>query len=601
MNPNSKSKNILLFEVSWEVCNKVGGINTVIKSKVSHLIKHYKGDYFLIGPYLSEKAVKEFQERIPPEELQGIFDKLKTDGIICHYGEWLIPEKPKTILVDYKNYINKKNEIKAQLWESFKIDSLNTEFHDFDEPIIWGDAVGKLLEEISRISREYKNRKNIVAQFHEWLSCGALLYIKRNGIKIGTVFTTHATVLGRTLAGNNVDLYRIISEIDPEKEAYKWKIQSKHQVERVSAHESDVFTTVSEITAIQADHFLGRWPDVLLFNGLDMEKYPCFEEVSIKHRLYREKIKSFLQYYFFPYYPFDLDNTLIYFISGRYEFHNKGIDIFIKALSRLNRRLKEEKSKKTIVAFFWVPRDVIRIKPELVQSRAYYEDIEESIDDNLKDIQGRIIRALISKKSFTETDLFSKEFLFKTKKKVLRFLRKGTPPLCTHDLFNEEDDPILKGFKESNLLNKKGDRVKVVFYPIYLTGADNLLDLDYNESIIGTHLGVFPSYYEPWGYTPLETGALGVASITTDFSGFGRYISSDLGKKDLGIFVIKMFNKSEEEKIENLFEVLYRFSQLDREGRMENKIEARRLASLVDWDKLIGNYIKAHELAVKQD
>jgi len=489
MNPNSKSKNILLFEVSWEVCNKVGGINTVIKSKVSHLIKHYKGDYFLIGPYLSEKAVKEFQERIPPEELQGIFDKLKTDGVICHYGEWLIPEKPKTILV----------------------------------------------------------------------------------------------------------------EIDPEKEAYKWKIQSKHQVERVSAHESDVFTTVSEITAIQADHFLGRWPDVLLFNGLDMEKYPCFEEVSIKHRLYREKIKSFLQYYFFPYYSFDLDNTLIYFISGRYEFHNKGIDIFIKALSRLNRRLKEEKSKKTIVAFFWVPRDVIRIKPELVQSRAYYEDIEESIDDNLKDIQGRIIRALISKKSFTETDLFSKEFLFKTKKKVLRFLRKGTPPLCTHDLFNEEDDPILKGFKESNLLNKKGDRVKVVFYPIYLTGADNLLDLDYNESIIGTHLGVFPSYYEPWGYTPLETGALGVASITTDFSGFGRYISSDLGKKDLGIFVIKMFNKSEEEKIENLFEVLYRFSQLDREGRMENKIEARRLASLVDWDKLIGNYIKAHELAVKQD
>lgn len=593
MNANTN----IIFEVSWEVCNKVGGINTVLKSKAPQLIKHYKKNYFLIGPYLPEKALKEFQEGIPSEQLQNTFRKLEREGIICHYGKWLISGEPNTILIDYRNYINKNNEIKTLLWESFKIDSLHTEFHDFDEPIIWGDAVGRLLNEISD---GYKGKKNIVAHFHEWLSGGALLHLKRNNVKIATVFTTHATVLGRTLVGNNIDIYQTISKINPEKEALKWNVQSKHQIEKASAIASDVFTTVSEITAIETDLFLGRWPDILLFNGLDLDRCPGFEEVSINHHLYRERIKSFLQCFFFPYYSFDLDNSLIYFIAGRYEFHNKGIDVFINALSRLDQKLRDEKSEKTVVAFFWIPMDVVRINPGLAQSKAYYRDIEESIDDNLTEIREKIIRALISKKPVTGRDIFSKKFLFETKKKVFRFSREGTPPLCTHDLAGEGGEFLLNCFREANLLNQEENRVKVILYPIYLTGADTLLNLDYNESMMGSHLGVFPSNYEPWGYTPLETGALGVASVTTDVSGFGRYISMDPGKKDLGIFVIKMFNRPREEGVGNLFEVLYKFTGLDREARIDNKIEARRLASLADWDKLIENYIKAHELAASK-
>jgi len=209
---------------------------------------------------------------------------------------------------------------------------------------------------------------------------------------------------------------------------------------------------------------------------------------------------------------------------------------------------------------------------------------------------------MISKNTVSEKDLFSKEFLFEIRKKVFRFLKKGIPPLTTHDLPYEDNDQIIKAFREEGLLNREEDRVKVVFYPQYLTGADNLLDLDYNEAIMGAHLGIFPSYYEPWGYTPLETGAMGVAAVTTDNAGFGRYLTSneDTPKKDPGIFVIKTYNKTEEEKIQNLFEVLYKYSQYDREERIKNKIEARRLASLADWEKLIRNYLEAYKLAVSR-
>lgn len=582
-----------LFEVSWEVCNKVGGIHTVIESKAPYLVRHYKENYCLIGPYFPENAVAEFQEKIPPDKLHHIFEKLHEEGIVCHYGRWMINENPCTILVDYTGYVYKNNEIKAKLWERYQIDSLGTYFHDFDEPILWGYAVGRLLEEIS-IS--YKQKK--IAQFHEWLSCGALLYLKMNKVKIGTVFTTHATMLGRTLAGNNVDLYNKLKKIDAEEEAYTWNIAAKHQVERVSAQVCDVFTTVSEITAIEAEHFLKKKPDILLFNGIDLKHHSSFDEVAVKHRLYREKMKEFLQYYFFPYYSFDLENTLMYFISGRYEFHNKGLDIFIKALGRLNRRLKREKSRRSIVVFFWVPADVARIRPSISKARAYYDDIKDSINDDIQTIKKRIIMCLISQKPITENRLFSKDFMNQTKKKVLRFLMQGNPPLCTHDLKNDGADPILKNFKEEGLLNRREDSVKVIFYPIYLTGADNLLDLTYDEAVIGSHLGVFPSYYEPWGYTPLETAALGVAAVTTDFSGFGRYLELDIARDNTGIFVIDMLGKSESKKVENLQDTLYKFSRLSTEERVRNKVEAQRLAILVDWDMLIHNYLKAHQLAL---
>ncbi|MDD5086772.1 MAG: hypothetical protein PHV16_03375 [Candidatus Nanoarchaeia archaeon] len=316
-----------LFEVSWETCNKVGGIYTVVKSKASYMMDYYKENYFCVGPYFPDKVAGEFQEKVPPENIKNVFEKLKKEGISCHYGVWLIKGEPKTILVDFSDFTYKNNEIKTSLWQDFNIDSLNTQYYDYDEPVIWSYAVGLMINELSK-----QLNKKIVAQFHEWMSGPGILCLKQNNSNVSTVFTTHATILGRTMSFANEDLYSLLDKIDPEKKAREYNIQAKYLTEKQSALNSDVFTTVSEITAIEAKHLLGRNPDIILPNGLNIKKFPTFEEASIKHQLFREKIREFIMFYFFPYYSFDLENTLFYFLCGRYEFRAKGIDVFIKSL-----------------------------------------------------------------------------------------------------------------------------------------------------------------------------------------------------------------------------------------------------------------------------
>ncbi len=586
-----------LFEVSWEICNKVGGIYTVVRSKIAPTLGYYKQNYYAVGPYFVDKATGEFQEMIPPIGLKSVFDNLKNQGIICHYGVWLVSGEPQTILIDFSGYAKNNNLIKKEFWERFKIDSLGTVYHDFDEPVVWSYCVGKLLEEMSKLSD-----KKMVAHFHEWLSGAGLLYLKSKNIRVGTVFTTHATTLGRTITGNNGNLYSLLGKIDPDKVAYEFGIQTKHQMETQCAKNADVFTTVSEITGIEAEALLGKKPDVLLPNGLDIDKFPTFEEASIKHRLFRGKIREFLMYYFFPYYTFDIDEAIIYFIAGRYEFRDKGIDIFIKSLGKLNERLKKERSDKTVIAFFWIPGNIRGIKPELLESKTLFEDVKDSVSDSIQQIGERILYASIGQKKMSDEFLLGPEVVQENKKKILSFLKKtGDPPLSTHDLYNEDKDLILQYFKQYNLSNKKEDNVKVVFYPIYLTGADRLLDTTPYESMQGSHLGVFPSYYEPWGYTPLEAGALGVVSVTTDLAGFGRYIRSKTGVTQYpGIFVLDRLGKSDDEVVDQLAQIFYDYAKLTKQERIENKIEAQKLAALADWKILIENYIRAHNLAVEK-
>ena len=584
-----------LIEVSWEVCNKVGGIYTVIESKVDEIIKQYASNYLLIGPYLNQNPSM-FSEKAPPQELEPVFNELKKIGIVCHYGKWSIFGEPKVVLIDSINYTYLANNIKAELWNEFKIDSLGTNFYDFDQPIVWGYAVGKFIEAYSKVLD-----KKIAVQFHEWLSASALLYLKKNNVRVAKIFTTHATVLGRALSTENIEIYNNIKLIDPLKESQKRNIQAKVLTEKAAALNSDIFTTISEITGLECQYFLGKKPDLLLPNGLNLEKYPTSEEAAIKHQLYREKIREFLLYYFFPYYTFVLEHTLVFFISGRYEFHNKGIDLLIEALAKLNNKLKEENSQRTIVVFFWIPSSVVRIKPDIIENKAYYEDIKNSIDENFPDVKHRITRSLISRTNVTLADLFLKDIVFEIENKISKFIKSGMPSLCTHDLYNENDDAILNALRLVNLTNKKEDKVKVVFYPIYLSGADHLLDLNYRDAMMGTHIGVFPSYYEPWGYTPLETAALGVASITTDLGGFGQFLNSKHSQhKNPGIFVLSMLNKNKEQRIDEIYNTLYYFANLSREERIKNKIESKNLASLVDWKKIIRYYIKAHDRAVEK-
>ncbi|NTV24347.1 MAG: alpha-glucan family phosphorylase, partial [Nanoarchaeota archaeon] len=272
-----------LFEVSWEVCNKVGGIYTVVTSKIHPMLKFYKENYYAVGPYLESSTKSEFKEKVPPQIFKEIFEKLHSIGIMCYFGSWRIDGEPNVILVDYRNYSYRNNEIKARLWEKFGIDSLNSQYHDYDEPILWSTCVGIFLEEFASRSPG----KKIVGHFHEWLAGGGLLHLKGNNVKVATVFTTHATMLGRTLAGNHIDLYMELEKTNPEERAYQFGIQDKFLTEKACAKHADVFTTVSEITGIEATHFLGKKPDCLLPNGLDIERFPTFEESSIKHKLYK--------------------------------------------------------------------------------------------------------------------------------------------------------------------------------------------------------------------------------------------------------------------------------------------------------------------------
>ena len=469
---------------------------------------------------------------------------------------------------------------------------------DFEEPMLWAWAVGMLLQNIEKKLPD----KKILGHFHEWLAGFSVLYLKKIDSRIGTVFTTHATMLGRTIAGSGEPLYSQLDDMDFKKEAYEHKVQDKYLTEKASAANADIFTTVSEITAFEAEKILGRSPEVILNNGLTMRNFPTIEETSVKHLTTREKIREFLTFHFYPYYNLDLEHNLIYFIVGRYEYENKGIDVLVKALGKLNERLKQEKTDRTISCFFWIPQETHGVKIDVLENKNYYRHIRNYVEWNSKTILRKIVMDIIRAKSLTVKSIFTDKFLKDLEKDMIQFKRTGNPPVCTHNLPNEKDDSILKSFKEEGLDNHEDDPVKVILYPVYLDGNDSLINLPYYDAIAGSHFGLFPSYYEPWGYTPLETAAMGVASLTTDLAGFGRFIQSVDDSKDKlkGIYVLERYEKPREQVIEDLYQEMYKFSKLSHEERVKNKLAAKSLANEADWKKFVQNYVKAHNMALEK-
>jgi glycogen(starch) synthase len=587
-----ESQTDILFEVAFEVCNKVGGIYAVLKSKAARMTEYYKNNYFAIGPYFKERAVLETMKLSPPDFMKDIFSELEKEGIKCYYGKWLIPSKPNVILIDYSELMKKTKELKEKLWEDYKVDSWNAGY-DFDEPIVWSTAVGMLLE---KLIPRLQNKK-VVCQFHEWLSGAGLLYLKG---KVPTVFTTHATVLGRTIAGNGEDLYSEVNSGEPldSKRSYKYGVQAKHLLEKACAENCNIFTTVSEITGKEAEYILGRKPDIILPNGLDTSKFPTMEELVIFHRKYKKKIKDFLNAYFGPYYEPELWDCMIFFTSGRYEFRNKGFDIFIDALGMLNEKMKKENIRKNVFVFFFVPKGNSGANVEILESIRLYEDIEEELKDELPWIEEMTIASLVKGKMPKMSTIFRKEFLQECKKKMIAFKKKGNPPFCAFNI-EYEGDPIIESFKRNNLLNRKGDKIKVIFYPSYLSTTDRMLGLNYEQAVQGTHLGVFPSYYEPWGYTPLDAAENGVLAITSDLAGFGIFIKPQL-KDGSGIMVLEREGKSHEEIVKSLSDMLWDVVTMSRKIRIPKKAEAKDLASLSDWKILVKKYVESHNLALQR-
>ncbi|HYD03446.1 MAG TPA: glycogen/starch synthase [Alphaproteobacteria bacterium] len=606
-----------VFEVSWEVCNKVGGIYTVLSSKAEQMISHYK-NYFLIGPYFEHHAKTEFTHQEVPEQFKKAFEILRSENIICHYGIWDdVKGKPKTILIEFLGISGKKDSLKGKFWEDYGIDSINAHW-DFEEPMLWSYSVGRLLHELhnTRLSSQ-----KIVGHFHEWLASFGLLYLKKNCKEIATVFTTHATMLGRTLASNGIDLYSTINSIDPVHEAYRFGIQEKYSTEKAAALSADVFTTVSDITGVEAEKFFGRKPEILVYNGLDAEKFPSFEDISVKHRTSRDKIREFLTYTYFPYYTFDLDKNLIFYTVGRFEYHDKGYDLIIKTLGKLNNILKNDpETNKTITMIFWIPMEQHGLKMELLENKNYYMHIKNYINSNANEILTKMVYVLMSGGSGNkmleksedknhnnindgfEEELLGDSFLHELKKDLINFERVGNPPFSTHNI-DENNNPLVNAFKENGLLNRKEDKIKVIIEPVYLDGNDGFIELNYYDAIVGCHLGLFPSYYEPWGYTPLESIALGVPAVTTDLSGFGLFAKNSLKNNELnsnGLSVLSRFKKSEEEVINNFCDIMHNFLKLNHQQRVTCKINAKSFSTNADWKIFVNNYINAHNMALSK-
>jgi glycogen(starch) synthase len=590
-----------VFEVSYEVCNKVGGIYAVLKTKAPYVVEEYGDGYYAIGFYNQKRAGIEFDERERPEEFRKAFESLKSVGIDCYFGVWIIPGRPKTILVDPRRFMGEANKIKTDLWEWDRVDSLHAD-NTFTEPVVWSYAVGKLLEELVKV-KPFKGSR-CVAHFHEWLAGAGMLYLKQNDVKIATVFTTHATMLGRSLAGSGVDIYGMLREKIGSDEvldyARRYGVIDKHSMEVACATKADILTTVSSVTADEVAFLWKRKPDVLLLNGIDSEKYASFEELTVRRRENRIQTRDFLTAYFMRYYPMDLMNIRSFFISGRHEFRNKGLDVFIATLGRLNAMLKAAKSEKNVMVFIFVPADIRGENIEVLKNKSLYEEIKDHVQEALPDIGDNILKKIITGGDCRECgDIIPDEFKQKCKKLSAHFLetRGENPPLCAFELTVPEDEnEIIRALKSNGLLNRVEDKVKVIYYPAYLSSADRLISLDYNDATLTCDVGVFPSYYEPWGYTPVETAAQGTLAVTTNQAGFGRFINSKGG----GIYVLKRMNRSWDDIVKDLAEKLYEITKLSKDELAHRRMNAKELSELTDWREFIKNYFLAYELAVKK-
>lgn len=601
-------RNLLIFETAWEVANKVGGIYTVLSTKAPEMKKNLH-DFFAVGPYVKRYAAVEFEDERPSPEFKAVFDSLENEfGIRCYSGHWLVTGRPKCLLVDPADFRKKVNDIKREFWDIYRIDSLGSA-EDYNEPLIWSKAAGLLVERLIEevFSKEFDKSKCLL-HCHEWLSAGALLHLKHYRPEIKTVFTTHATVLGRTIAEAGEPLHEEVNinlaknAVIDDSRAYKYGVQAKHLTEKACAHAADVFTTVSEITAKEAEYILGKKADIITPNGLNVERFHLMEELANLHVKYRNIIRRFVLDYFAPYYYINIEDSLFYFISGRHEIRNKGIDLFIDSLAELNKKLKRESKQTIVVAFIWIPTQNRGKNIELLKHMALYERIEDEIEDEIKKIKNRLYYSISRGEPPTERNLLDEEFLYKIKKMLfeLKHEKNELPPLSVLDV--SESDAILQRLISKGLLNREEDKVKVIYYPTYLNPADGLIGLEYYQAVIGCHLGIFPSYYEPWGYTPLETIALGLPAVTTDLSGFGRFVLNNISSEEAkdAIKVINRESVPYEHSLKQLTEFLYRIYSMPRRERGEAKIRAKRISYLFGWDKLIGNYIDAYDIAMQR-
>ncbi|KAL5512370.1 GSY1 [Sanghuangporus baumii] len=596
-------KQPLLFEAAWEVANKVGGIYTVIKTKVPVTVSEYGDRYCLIGPLSYKTAPMEVDAQEPEDEhMKAAIESMRSRGIKILYGRWLIEGAPRVLLFDTGSAYHNLDEWKGDLWNLAGIPTPPND-HETNETIVFGYLVAWFLGEFV----SHQLNKPVIAHFHEWQAGLAIPLCRKRHIDVTTVFTTHATLLGRYLCAGSVDFYNNLQYFDVDHEAGKRGIYHRYCIERSAAHCADVFTTVSHITAYEAEHLLKRKPDGVVPNGLNVVKFQAMHEFQNLHARAKAKINEFIRGHFYGHYDFDIDNTLYMFTAGRYEYRNKGVDMFIESLARLNYRLQKAGSTVTVVAFIIMPAATQSYTVEALKGQAVIKQLRDTVSDITTRIGERIFEhaARYSGESGTEfpsiDTLLSDQDKVLLKRRIFALKRNSLPPITTHNMADDAHDPILNQIRRVQLFNARHDRVKIIFHPDFLNANNPILGLDYEEFVRGCHLGVFPSYYEPWGYTPAECTVMGVPSITTNLSGFGSFMQDLIEEPaDEGIYIVDRRMQSIEDSVNQLTDFMQSFCNKTRRQRINQRNRVERLSPLLDWKNLGIEYSKARQLALRR-
>ncbi|MGL5937822.1 MAG: glycosyltransferase [Phocaeicola sp.] len=538
-----------VFEASWEVCNKVGGIYTVLSTRAKTLQESLNNQLLFIGPdFWNGKENSLFQE---DETLYKAWREhaIKNDGLKIRIGRWTIPGAPIAILVDFTPFFEQRNEIYGYMWEHFQVDS-SRGYGDYDEASMFAYATGKVIESFYNFNLTETDK--VLFQAHEWMTGMAALYLQKKVPQIATIFTTHATTIGRSIAGNHKPLYDYLFAYNGDQMSHELHVEAKHSIEKQTAHYSDCFTTVSDLTNNECRELLDKEADVVLVNGFEDDFVPKSADFDAKRKTAREKMLRLANCLLGVEMSKD---TLIVGTSGRYEFKNKGIDVYLEAMNRLTR---DGSLHKEVLALVEVPGWA-------GESRS---DLRERIQ---------------SGKSY------------------------NTPlecPFITHWLHNMSHDQVLDMLKYLGMSNDASSKVKVIFIPCYLDGKDGLLDLEYYDLIIGHDLSIYPSYYEPWGYTPLESVAFHVPTITTDLAGFGLWANTVLGGrygelKD-GVKVIHRSDYNSSEVADVIKNTVSEYSNLSNKEIEKIRYNATTLAEKALWKHFIVNYYEAYDVALRK-
>ena len=535
-----------IFETSWEVCNKVGGIYTVLSTRAKTLQEIMQDRIVFIGPdcFNEEENPYFFEDKALFNDWLAV---AKHDGLSLKIGRWNTPGTPIAFLVDFKASYADKNKFYGELWERYGVDSLHA-YGDYDDSAMFSYATAKVVESFFRFY--LCNYTNVIFHANEWQTGFAALALQHDVPEIATIFTTHATGIGRSIAGNNKPLYDYLQAYNGDQMADELNMQSKHSIEKQTAHYVDCFTTVSDITAVECKELLDKPVDAVLPNGFEDDFVPKATLFTKKRNAARKRLLRIAEALTGS--KLD-DNTLIVSTSGRYEFRNKGIDVFIEAINKLRH---DEELQRDVVAFIEVPGWVARPRTDL-QER-------------------------LAKNKTYDTALFL--------------------PLVTHELHNMDADCVLNMARHLGIANAPTDKVKLIFIPCYLNGDDGIVNMSYYDVVLGNDLCVYPSYYEPWGYTPLESIAFKVPCITTDLAGFGLWANQLKGKfceiTD-GVKVIHRTDNNYFEVANNIKQTIKEYAAMDKITVEKCRANAQKLSKKALWREFIQAYKIAYDIAIK--